>query len=138
MREEIVTYKTVTPEPVIGRGGPSYCRVESCIAVTREGKPYCSDHIEHSPYVMRLIQEIDRRELESALLDRGEEIPLNGSLVVEAITLLHSGGYTAARLARMLDIEPDAALSLIKLMSRKGITKMGKTERGSTTVSLVE
>ena len=134
MQDHYETYRTVLPEPSNGRTGASYCKLEECNESTREGKPYCSDHIGHSPYVKALLREIEIREDEASRLCRGEDIGCEARLVKETVTLLQNGSYTSARLARMIDIEPEAAISLIKLLDRNGLARMGKTERGSMTV----
>ena len=135
MAQEIyTTYRTILPESSTGRTGSSYCKLDGCRVSTREGKPYCFNHVEHSPYVKALLVEIAVREGEASRLSRGEDVGCNARLVKESLILLRSGSYTSARLARMIDIDPDAAISLIKLLDRNGLARMGKTERGSITV----
>lgn len=134
MQDQNITYRTIEPTPPTGRPGASHCRLSECETTTREGKPYCSDHIEHSPYIANLIEEIALRDEEEALLIKGKAVDIHGHLVKEALLALKQGIYTSARLARLIDIDPDAAVTLIKLLDRKGLALAGRTERGSLTV----
>jgi len=109
----------------------SCCQADDCRANTREGKPYCSDHIELSPYVQRVLREIAQREAEAAVLGDGYEVPMKGHLIKETIVLLEQNSYTAARLSRLLDIDHQSAETLIRQMSKQGLAKMGRTERGA-------
>lgn len=137
MQDLNITFRTIKPDPPTGRTGSSHCRVEECKASTREGKPYCSAHIEHSPYIKRLIREIELRDEEEATLIRGEPVDTTGHLVREALLALKQGTYTSARLARLIDVDPDAAVTLIKLLDRRGLALAGRTERGSLTIQRI-
>jgi hypothetical protein len=107
------------------------CQVKGCGASTREGKPYCSLHIENCAYIRTILAELDRRSAESATLDSGRWIACNAHLVREASLLLLQGSYTAARLARMLDITERAAAVLIRMMSRQGLVTVSFSESGA-------
>lgn len=72
------------------------------------------------------------------MLIRGNPVDISGHLVREALLLLRQGTYTSARLARLIDIDPDAAVSLIKLLDRRGLARAGRTERGSLTVQRIQ
>lgn len=131
------TFRVVLPDSTPARPGASYCQVASCNESTRENKPYCSDHVEQAPYVQRVLLELELRELEAANLNVNKPIDINGHLVREATLLLKQSSYTAARLARLLDIEHVAAENLIVFMDQKGMAHRGRTERGSTTIRAI-
>jgi len=80
------------------------------------------------------LKELELRDAEAKLLKRGRFIESEGHLVREALLLLQQNSYTAARLARLLDIEHDSAETLITMMDKKGLARAGRTERGSTTI----
>lgn len=107
------------------------CHKPGCNASTREGKPFCSDHIENCDYIKKVLAEIDRRDNESRVLDSGRWVAQNGHLVREALLLLDGGTFTAARLGRMLDISEKAADTLIRMMARKGYVRIGFSDTGA-------
>jgi hypothetical protein len=108
-----------------------HCRHPGCGASTREGKPYCSNHIEHCEYIQKVLAEIDRRDNESRVLDSGRWVAQNGHLVREALLILDGGTFTAARLGRMLDITEKAADTLIRMMARKGYVRISFSDTGA-------
>jgi hypothetical protein len=55
---------------------------EECGAPTREGKPYCSDHVDHMPYAQRLMDDIARREAETDDALKGGPIGTHIFLVI--------------------------------------------------------
>ena len=126
--------RLVPPEVSSSRPTASKCKLTSCDKSTREGKPYCSGHIEHGPYIRKIINELILRDTEAKILDEGGAIPNGGHLVRETMLLLAHNTYTAARLARLLDISHPAVNTLIKLLASRSMAKMGRTERGSITV----
>lgn len=134
MLDEHPTLRIVLPDSTPSRPGASYCQIDGCEASTRENKPFCSDHVERAPYVQRILMELELRDMEARNLNAGKPIDINGHLIREAILLLQQSSYTAARLARLLDIEHVAAENLIAIMDEKKIARKGRTERGSTTV----
>lgn len=129
--------RPVRPEGSTSRPGAAKCQLDACGQSTREGKPYCSQHIENGTYVQGILKELELRETEADLLDRGKSIDDDGHLVRESLLLLEQGGYTAARLARLLDITHAAAETLIRFMAKKKLAKMGRTERGATTIEKI-
>lgn len=107
------------------------CRHPGCGASTREGKPYCSDHIENCDYIKKVLAEIDRRDNESKTLDSGRWVTQNSHLVHEALIVLEGGTFTAARLGRILDVSEPAADTLIRMMARRGYVRIGFSESGA-------
>ena len=123
-----------SPSSNESRSSVSFCQATDCKANTREGKPYCSNHIELSPYVKRVLKEIAQREAEAAALSDGYEVPKKGHLIKETLILLDQNSYTAARLSRLLDVDHCSAEALIRQMSRQELAKMGRTERGAIVI----
>ena len=55
--------------------GPFFCQVPDCFDRTREGKPWCAEHVHtHSPYVVDLRADLEQAELEA----QGAPIDLDG------------------------------------------------------------
>ena len=52
--------------------------------------------------------------------------------------MLEQGSYTAAKLSRLMDINHAAAETLIKIMDKKGLALMGKTDRGALTIKRID
>jgi len=113
------------------------CDAPRCPRTTREGKPYCSDHVELSPYVRGVMQELALREQEAECLAIGTPIKIGGHLVRETLLMLDQGAYTSAKLSRLMDLPHDSTVTLIKLLSRSGLAEMGRTDRGALIISKV-
>ena len=126
--------------PVLPLGGQhkgtSSCRAPRCAKSTREGKPFCSGHIEHAPYVKQILETLRKRRAEAAKLEsfRGR-IPRNGFFYRETLLLLRSKDFTSKGLARRLDISHRAAERLIGIMAKDGLVKRASTPRGDLTIS---
>lgn len=73
------------------RGDPRYCTIEGCGKATKNHKPLCSDHIEQSIYIKRLVNKVD------SLLEKGYDDqhgkPINR--VPEFFHLLNEGKSSA-------------------------------------------
>lgn len=126
--------------PILPEGGQhkgtSPCKARACDRSTREGKPFCSEHIESAPYVAKILQILeDRAEEERILLSQDGGIPKKGFFYTETLLLLRSKNFTAKGLSRRLDINHDAAKRLIVLMGRDGLVKVAHTSRGDLTIS---
>ena len=52
------------------------CNVEDCCRTTREGKDFCSKHVELHPYIQDLIDRIETRAEEDLLVcdDKGAQL----------------------------------------------------------------
>ena len=128
-------FRAMLPTSPTSRVSNPRCKEKECDRTTREGKPYCSDHVEHSPYVRRVIEELELRDREAASLAKGGTVSPNGHLVRETLLMLEQGSYTAAKLSRLMDISHNSTETLIREMSRMGLAHLGKTDRGSLIIS---
>jgi hypothetical protein len=116
--------------------GTSSCKHQSCSKTTREAKPYCSDHIESSCYVQKILDELKRRDAEEAILNKERgKLPKDGFFYRETLLLLRSKDFTVKGLARRLDLSHAAAARLIRLMDRDGLARKNQTSRGELTIS---
>lgn len=130
----VAIFRTLAQNAGPGKVANPNCASEGCKRTTREGKPYCSDHVEMGTYVKKVLRELELRNSESVLLEDGKNIEPSGHLVRETLLMLEQGSYTEAKLARLMDISHRAASQLIKQMHQNGLARIGHTDRGALTV----
>jgi hypothetical protein len=128
-------FRTMQTGGPTGRAPNPKCNHTTCKRATREGKPYCSEHVEFSPYVRRIIEELELRDQEAALLNAGKRISRDGHLVRETLLMLEQGSYTSAKLSRLMDISHSSTETLIRVMDEMGLASMSKTDRGALVIS---
>jgi len=121
--------RPIIPEPGEFHG-TCRCGAPGCMETTREGKPFCPWHVELAPYPAEILVELARRDEESARLTKGRPVLREAHLVREALLFLRIKGYSGRMFARALDIPYDAACTLIVLLGRWKLAKVGHTERG--------
>ena len=111
--------------------GPE-CLEPGCYKRTREGKPYCSEHLDRIPYVARIMEEHAARKKEA------EEGPKGDSHYIDdIIILLTHSPRTTDGLAKDLRIPKPIVQQIIMIMRRKKIVRLGKTFRHLTIVELL-
>lgn len=116
--------------------GTRNCEAQGCEKSTREGKPFCSNHIAQSPYIMLIQSKLDGRAEEEKVLEKGRRlISQSGFFVKEALLLLRTKDFTAKSFSRRLDISHKATERLIDLLVRWGQVKRTQTARGGSTIS---
>jgi len=117
--------------------GTSSCSAKGCTKTTREGKPYCSNHIECGWYIRVILSKLASASEEAAILDNpdGGELPRDGFYVREGLLLLRMGSYTAKGFSRKLDLSHDAAKRLIEMLAKWGLARMNRTPRKDLTIS---
>ena len=126
--------------PILPQGGShkgtSPCKAKGCTRSTREGKPFCSNHIESAPYVAHILGILKGRDEEAQILEHEDGgIKKSGFFYKETLLLLRSKNFTAKGLSRRLDISHHAAERLIVLMANDGLCRRSETQRGDTTIS---
>jgi len=115
----------------------TYC--EECGAATREGKRYCSEHVEKHPYVVQLLESLQAKDAEEELVkQRGDEaVQPYGLTSKEIVTLLRvRGALSIPRIARELRLEVPVAESYVNVLAKLGRVVVKKGTR-SKMVSLV-
>jgi hypothetical protein len=126
--------RAIIPDPGLHKGTRE-CEVDGCGKTTREGKPYCSKHIEQSPYIQEVQKRLDLRAAEETLLEhRPADIPCDGFFVNEAILILRTRDFTVKSFSRRLDISHRAAENLIVRLVEWGHIRRKKTSRGGNVV----
>ena len=115
------------------------CDAPGCSATTREGKPYCPDHVEQHPYVQSILDLLTAREEEEASVrSRGARAVDPDGLTARELLLhlsLH-GARTLERLSRELQLEMEILKGYISALESRQLINLGRTHRGSTVVRL--
>lgn len=116
------------------------CDAPGCVERTREGKPYCPDHVDHLPYVQELLVALaDREAQDEAVQKRGARaVDMEASLTVQEILLhleLH-GARTEERLVREINLDAKTLDGYLKALAKRKIITFGRTKRGSVTVKI--
>ena len=109
--------------------------------MTREGKPFCSEHVEKHPYVQNVLKQLDTRDAEdAAVLEKGESAAnLAGITAHELLQQLElNGPRTVQRLARELNIDHKIVTGYVNALSKRGLVETDLTRRGSTVVMIAE
>ena len=115
------------------------CRV--CGGTTREGKPYCPDHVVEHPYVQSILNTlVARREEEERVRQRGADaVDLTGLTAKELVLHLSlHGARTVERLSRELQLDSQVLKGYVGALVEDGAVALGRTNRGSTIVRLTE
>lgn len=110
---------------------------EACGQPTREGKPYCPEHVDQQPYVAELLAELARQEAELAMvsLHGSDAVDTSGLTARELLQLVRlHGPRTVQRLGRELNIKPIIIRSYVRAMSEVGMVELGISKRGKTVV----
>jgi len=128
-------FRALLPESGQHKGSCS-CASDGCGKSTREGKPFCSLHIEQADYIQAILSELACREKEEAVLNKKRGfIPQDGFFVREGLLLLRTRDFTVKAFSRRLDISHHAAERLISMLVKWGHAKRKKAGRGGATVS---
>ena len=118
-----------------------FCDVSGCQQTTREGKPYCPDHVDHHPYVQSILGMLaDREQEEERVRQRGFKAVNPQGLTARELVLhlsLH-GARTVERLSRELQLDTKVLDGYVGALVRKGVIALGRTNRGSTVVRLAK
>ncbi|MCO5169301.1 MAG: hypothetical protein M9894_23400 [Planctomycetes bacterium] len=123
------------------RLSPRHCEAPGCSQATREGKAYCSDHVEMHPYVQDLIARLEQRESEDDRVNRRgpRAVNLQGITTQEILQhLAFHGPRTEERLCRELNLEVKTLQGYVQALRRKKLVTLGHTKRGSTVVKLAK
>lgn len=117
------------------KGSPTRCQVAGCFAGTRHGKPWCPEHVDHSPIAQRIKQELDQREREITDAVKGK-LTLDSHLLREAVLAMGDQTISVERLARDLHVPHNTARGIFNFMFKKRLAREGRTRRGATTATL--
>lgn len=112
-----------------------------CNAQTREGKPFCPDHIEHQSYVQNLVALLADKDSEEELVKKkGHKAVSPSSLTVQEILqdLRVHGQLTLPKLALDVGIEREAMEGYVDFLVRAKMVVKDDLLRGEPFIRLAE
>jgi hypothetical protein len=115
------------------------CQHAVCEQTTREGKPYCPDHVESHPYVRDILDTLAARHAEEDAVRTvgAEAVNLSGLTARELLLHLSlHGARTVERLSRELQLDSQVLKGYVSALVGDGRVELGRTHRGSTIVKL--
>jgi hypothetical protein len=122
-----------------GHGTIRTCRVAPCAQSTREGKPFCPDHVDQHSYVQEILRILEERKAEEDRVRNGgpEAVNLKGLTARELMVhLMQHGSRTVERLSREFQLEAPVMHDYVSALHTQGLVVVGRTTRGSTVVRL--
>jgi predicted transcriptional regulator len=126
---------------VPGRGQPRYCEIKECGKVTREGKPFCTEHVEKHIYVKDLLQRINEKctEEERAFTKGAKVINIDSATSKDIILHLKTHGpLTVERMSRKTQLPYETINAYAKAFKERGILETSKNSRNYTILKLVK
>jgi len=117
------------------------CGIPGCGDTTREGKDFCTEHVESQPYVQYILKKLAERdeEDERVRMEGVSAVNIEG-ITVEEITLhlKQNGTRTIERLAREIPLDKSVIRSYVIAMQEKSLVKFSWTERNCMSVTLID
>lgn len=116
------------------------CERPGCFETTREGKTYCSNHIDAQPYIKDLMKRMEERleEDEQVRLEGSNAVNLNSITAKEIkLQLQYCGTRTEERLTRELQIDKTVIHSYAIRLQKEGLVRFGRTDRNNLTINLI-
>ena len=110
-----------------------------CAQSTREGKPFCPDHVDHHSYVQEILKILEERKAEEDRVrhEGPEAVNLTGLTARELMVhLSQHGSRTVERLSREFQLEAPVMHDYVAALHTEGLVIVGRTTRGSTVVRL--
>ena len=117
------------------------CKVSACQEATREGKTFCTEHIEFQPYIQNLVKRMANRvqEDEGVRTEGSKAVNLDGITVKEILLHLRQGGTrTEERLEREVQLDKVIIHNYLVKLSMEGVVRFGRTGRNNICVRLVD
>lgn len=130
---------TVTHHSGHSHGTIRSCRHANCGQSTREGKPFCPDHVDQHSYVQEILKILEEREAEEERVrqEGPEAVNLTGLTAQELMLhLSQHGSRTVERLSREFQLEAPVMHNYVSALLGEGLVIVGRTTRGSTVVRL--
>ena len=115
------------------------CEESGCLKTTREGKPFCPDHVERHAYVQTILAMLAEREDETERVRKKGPSAVDLSGLTAQELMLHlslHGSRTVERLSREFQLESDVIHNYVTALKGVGKVILGRTTRSSTVVRL--
>lgn len=117
-----------------------YCEHKNCNERTREGKEFCSGHVDQLPYVQKLLDRIEEKDKEvEAVRKKGKKaVSATSENLKEVKTHLEfNGPRTTKRLQRELQLTSSGLEGFLDYMEEEDQITRSRTSRGDETIHLV-
>jgi hypothetical protein len=117
-----------------------HCEAKGCKCSTREGKPYCPEHVNEHQYVSNLLELVNKKaKEEKRVLEKGYKAIKPGSLTITEVMshLNQIGTITVHGLSRFLVIDYLVLEQYVIYLEKAKKVHVGTTSRGSKTVRLL-
>lgn len=128
------------PQPR-GYRNTRYCAAPGCGVLTREGKEYCTDHVDHHPYAQKVLKVLEQKEDDDNRVERrgarAAKLTMLSSKEVVSHLQFH-GPRTTARLARELNLPTKLVEAHVNKLKQSKIVTTKPNKRGDTVVKLNE
>ncbi|MCA8921624.1 MAG: hypothetical protein KDD82_07415 [Planctomycetes bacterium] len=124
-----------------GRVEARKCGAAGCMESTREGKPYCPEHVLMNPYVRELLERLAGREAEEQKVLRvGQRaVDPEGITAQEILSYLRVHGQRSLpQLGRELTLDVKLVGSYVRVLESKRWVKTKRDARGMTFALPVE
>lgn len=109
-------------------GERNLCKIRDCPNDTSEKKPYCLEHLDRLPYVMRLEAELKAKEKEIAKAgtkNGWRHVKSNGLVCQEIVELLkNKGAMSPAQLAKSIEIKISSVTNYLTHLEKKKTLKV--------------
>jgi len=116
-------------------------KCEICEKATREGKPFCPEHVEHNDYVRDILQilEVQAEEHAKVLTRAGIRAITSDSLTAREMVKVLSvrGTSTVNRISREMNLDLKLVEVYARYLVKRQITHSGITTRGARTLTLL-
>lgn len=118
------------------------CEADGCGGPTREGKPFCSEHVESMDYVQGILAQMADRttEIERVKKRGWKAVNVRGPVVGEIADYLNAHGErTIERIAREVchGTLREVLSHYVTAMKKAKLVTLGVSRRGSTTLQMV-
>jgi len=117
----------------------------ACNAATREGKPFCPDHVKDHKYVKHLLRLIASKEDEIERIDKAATLEIavslvtpNGIVVSDFMRCLREHGWiTRPRLRRETQYSPRVVDAVSNAVIRMRLVEETRSQRGDPALQLL-
>ena len=115
------------------------CIAKGCDDTTREGKPYCPEHVDLNEYVVNILGILAERKAEQNRVRVEGPSAVNPKGLTSKELILHlsqHGSRTVERLSREFQLDTPVMHYYVNALLAQGKVVLGRTTRGSTVVRL--
>lgn len=110
----------------------------TCGTGTRDGKPFCIDHIERMPYARLLMAIVERRDTHIDSINQGARITLDARITAEILAVISTAGsISPQRIAHVCGFPYKVVDVYVAALTASDHIQSTRTRRGSPIVRVV-